>query len=73
MLTTKYNAVNNRKEVKMSPESRAEYFRELRKKKKQFVALVDKEKMDAFMKKLSQQGENKTAWLNRKIDEELSK
>lgn len=57
----------------MSPNSRAEYFRELRKKKKQFVAMVDKDKMDAFMEKMKASGDNKTAWLNRKIDEELGK
>lgn len=57
----------------MSPESRAEYFRELRKKKKQFVALVDNEKMAAFARKLADDGDTKTAWLNRRIDEYLKK
>lgn len=57
----------------MSPESRAEYFRELRKKKKQFVALVDNEKMAAFARKLAEDGDTKTAWLNRRIDEYLKK
>lgn len=56
----------------MAPESRAEYFRELRKKKKQFVVLVENEKMRRLDEKLEQNHESRTAWLNRKIDEELS-
>lgn len=55
----------------MAPESRAEYFRELRKKKKQFVVLVDNEKMHRLDEKLKKNRETRTAWLNRKIDEEL--
>ena len=55
----------------MAPESRAEYFRELRKKKKQFVVLVDKEKMKQLDEKLAKNGETRTGWLNRKIDEEI--
>lgn len=56
----------------MAPESRAEYFRELRKKKKQFVVLVDHEKMKLLDEKLAEKQETRTAWLNRKIDEEIS-
>lgn len=56
----------------MAPESRAEYFRELRKKKKQFVVLVDNEKMKLLDEKLAEKKETRTAWLNRKIDEEIS-
>lgn len=56
----------------MAPESRAEYFRELRKKKKQFVVLVDHEKMKLLDEKLAERQETRTAWLNRKIDEEIS-
>lgn len=55
----------------MAPESRAEYFRELRKRKKQFVVLVDKGKMEQLDKKLKKNGETRTRWLNRKIDEEI--
>lgn len=55
----------------MAPESRAEYFRELRKKKKQFVVLVDHEKMKLLDEKLAEKRETRTAWLNRKIDEEI--
>ena len=46
----------------MAEKSRAEYFRELRKTKKQLVFLVDKQK-----------GEGRTEWFRRKLDEELSK
>lgn len=55
----------------MAPESRAEYFRELRKKKKQFVVLVDNEKMKLLDEKLAENGETRTAWLHRKIEEEI--
>lgn len=71
LLTTTYNVVNNKGGEIVSPESRAEYYRELRRKKKQFVVLVENEKMEAFEKKLKENNETRTAWLNRKIDEEL--
>lgn len=57
----------------MTDKSRAEYFRELRKTKKQLVFLVDKEKAEALDKKLSQRGEGRTEWFRRVLDEELSK
>lgn len=57
----------------MAEKSRAEYFRELRKKKRQFVALIDNEKMGRLEKCLEEKGETKVSWLNRKIDEELGK
>ena len=56
----------------MAEKSRAEYFRELRKTKKQFVFMVDKEKAEALDKKLKQRGEGRTEWFKRKLDEELS-
>lgn len=56
----------------MAEKSRAEYFRELRKTKKQLVFMVDKEKAEALDKKLKQRGEGRTEWFKRKIDEELS-
>ena len=56
----------------MSPESRAEYFRKLRKVKKQLVFMVDKDKADALDRKLSDRGETRTEWFRKKLDEELS-
>lgn len=57
----------------MPPESRAEYFKERRNKFKSFTVEVDREKMECFEKKLSEQQKSKAEWLNGKIDEELGK
>lgn len=57
----------------MPPESRAEYFKERRNKFKSFTVEVDREKMERFEKKLSEQQKSKAEWLNGKIDEELGK
>lgn len=59
--------------ITISPESRADYFKERRKKIGQFSVSVDREKLDALSEKLEQQGKTKTGWLNEKIDEEISK
>lgn len=56
----------------MADKSRAEYFLELRKTKKQLVFMVDREKAEALDKKLSEKGEGRTEWFKRKLDEELS-
>ena len=56
----------------MAEKSRAEYFRELRKAKKQLVLMVDKEKAEALDRKLAQKGESRTEWFRKKLDEELS-
>ena len=56
----------------MAEKSRAEYFRELRKAKKQLVFMVDKEKAEALDRKLTQKGESRTEWFRKKLDEELS-
>lgn len=56
----------------MPNKSRAEYFRELRKVKKQLVFLVDRDKAEALDKKLAQRGEGRTEWFRRKLEEELS-
>ena len=56
----------------MAEKSRAEYFRELRKAKKQLVFMVDKEKAEALDRKLDQKGESRTEWFRKKLDEELS-
>ncbi len=57
----------------MSPESRAEYFRERRTKFKSFSVEIEREKMERFEKKLSDKNISKANWLNEKIDEELGK
>lgn len=57
----------------MAEKSRAEYFRKRREKKKQLVVMIDKEKFEIFDEKLKSQGETKSAWVNAKIDEEISK
>lgn len=55
----------------MLPESRAEYFRELRKKKKQIVFLLENDKADKLDRILKERGEGRTEWFRRKVDEEL--
>lgn len=57
----------------MSPESRAEYFRERRKQKKQFSVLSNRETVEALEKKLKEQGKTKVEWFEEKATEELGK
>lgn len=57
----------------MSPESRAEYFRERRKARKQFCVLSSRERVEALEEKLRQQGKTKVKWFEEKADEELGK
>ena len=57
----------------MSPQSRADYFKERRAKFKSFTVEVEREKMERFEQKLSQENTTKAEWLNKKIDEEISK
>ena len=57
----------------MAPESRAEYFRERRKKVAQLNVSVPKEKLVALEEALKRAGKTKTQWVNEKIDEELGK
>ena len=57
----------------MSPESRAEYMKNRRKKIGQFSVSVARDKLDALTEKLNQQNKTKTKWLIEKIDEELDK
>lgn len=56
----------------MAGKSRAEYFRELRKKQKQIVFLIDRDKAEALDRKLSERGESRTEWFRRILDKELS-
>lgn len=53
--------------------SRADYFKERRKTRKEFGVLIDREKLEIFEEKLKNENRTKTAWLNEKIDEELKK
>ncbi len=55
----------------MADKSRAEYFRERRKQKKQLVFMVDRNKAEALDKKLEERGEGRTEWFRRKLDEEI--
>lgn len=55
----------------MADKSRAEYFRELRKTKKQLVFMVDKDKAEKLDRKLAQKGEGRTEWFKRKLNEEI--
>lgn len=55
----------------MAPESRADYFKERRKKYKSFTVEIEREKMERLEKNLGDRGLSKAEWLNRKIDEEI--
>ena len=57
----------------MANKSRAEYFRGLRKTKKQLVFLVDKEKAAELDRKLESKGESRAEWFRKVLDEELRK
>lgn len=56
----------------MLPANRAEYFRQLRKRKKQLVFLIDIDKAERLDAILKNRGEGRTAWFRRKVDEELA-
>lgn len=55
----------------MEQRSRAEYYRERRKKLKQLVFMVDKEKAEKLDKILSDREESRIDWFRRKLDEEI--
>lgn len=59
--------------VNIPDSSRAEYFKNRRGKYKAFNVEVEKEKMEAFEKKLAEKKQSKKEWLDEKIMEELSK
>lgn len=70
---TIYNVSCN-KEVRIIIEkSRADYFKERRKKTKAFNVEVERNKMEEFEKILSEQKKTKKQWLDEKISEELKK
>ena len=56
----------------MAPESRAEYFRERRKKLKQLVFMVDREKAEALDAMLGKQGRSRAEWFRDTLDETLA-
>lgn len=54
-------------------ESRAEYFRERREKRKHFNVLIDRKLVEAIEEKLKNENKTKATWLVEKILEELKK
>lgn len=56
----------------MDQKSRAEYFRDRRKKLKQLVFMVDKEKAEKLDEVLKSRNESRIDWFRRKLDEEIS-
>ena len=57
----------------MDQKSRAEYFRDRRKKLKQLVFMVDKEKAEKLDEVLRSRNESRIDWFRRKLDEEIQK
>lgn len=66
-----YNVSRNKEVVKIAPNSRADYFRERRKKTRNFSVELDKKKFEKLEEKLSEKGLTKTKWFNDKVDEEI--
>lgn len=56
----------------MSPESRAEYFRERRKKFRQLVFMVDNAKADRLDELLRKEGKTRAEWFRNVLDEKIS-
>lgn len=55
----------------MLEKSRAEYFRRRREAYRQFVVMVERERLDAFDTRLKARGITRAQWLREKIDVEL--
>lgn len=70
-LETLYNVSRNKEVIPIAPKSRADYFKERRKKTKNFSVEIEKEKFEKLEEKLSQKGLTKTKWFNEKVDEEI--
>lgn len=69
-----YIVTSNAKEaIKVTDKSRADYFRERRKKTSAFYAEVDTDKLKRLQERLTEQQKSKKKWLDEKIDEELNK
>lgn len=70
---TIYNVACNKEVRKVAEKSRADYFKERRKKTKAFNVEIERGKMEEFEKILSEQKKTKKQWLDEKISEELKK
>jgi hypothetical protein len=70
-LETLYNVSRNKEVITIAPKSRADYFKERRKKTKNFSVEIEKEKFEKLEEKLFQKGLTKTKWFNEKVDEEI--
>ena len=69
-----YTCIKLQREViEIAEKSRANYFKERRKNTKAFYVEIEKDKMERFEVKISNEGLTKKDWLNEKIDEELKK
>ena len=74
MLRETIQNVSCNKEVRIvADKSRADYFKERRKKTKAFNVEIERSKMEAFEKLLSEQKKTKKEWLDEKISDELKK
>lgn len=70
---TIYNVSCNKEVRIIAEKSRADYFKERRKKTKAFNVEVERTKIEELEKILSQQKKTKKQWLDEKISEELKK
>lgn len=56
---------------KIANKSRAEYFRERRKQKKQLVFMLDNDKAEKLDEKIKEKNMTRSAWFRQKVDEEI--
>lgn len=70
---TIYNVSCNKEVRVVAYKSRADYFKERRKKTKAFNVEIERSKMEAFEKLLFEQKKTKKEWLDEKISDELKK
>ena len=56
----------------MPNKSRAEYFRERRKTRKQFIVMLEKDVLEEFDRKMKLHGTTRADWLREKIKDELT-
>lgn len=70
---TNYNVSCNKEVKTIEEKSRADYFKERRKKTKAFNVEIERSKMEEFEKILFEQKKTKKQWLDEKISEELKK
>lgn len=55
----------------MAEKSRAEYYRKRRETRRQFMVLLDKDKLERFDAKVKSMGMSRAEWLRQQIDEVL--